>query len=158
MKTSINKIWIALLSLTFLFACEEEILNSVVSFSAETVEITTDDLSPVPITLNINPAAPFNSSISIIFRNVTNGEYGVTFTTDPAPSGSRIELPVTAGDTSAEFTIIPIEDGISFNDVEIAFEIVTFGIASIGEGLATELTEGRNFDFIIVNNKEQVSE
>ncbi|MGJ3234006.1 choice-of-anchor J domain-containing protein [Marivirga sp.] len=144
-----NKLWIALLGLAFLFACEEETVNSVVSFSQTTGEITTDDLSPVTVSFDISPAAPSNSNISII---VTDGAYGETFTTDPAESGGQIDIPVSAGAESAEFSIIPNEEGILFADIEISFEIV-----SVGDGLSTEEFDGRFFDFTIVNNKEQGS-
>lgn len=147
MKTMKNKLWIFLVGLVFLFACEEETVNSVVSFSQTTADITTDDLSPVTVSFDISPSAPSNSTISVI---VTDGAYGETFTTDPVQAGGQIDIPVSAGAESAEFTIIPIEEGILFADIELAFEIV-----SVGEGLTTEEFDGRFFDFTIVNNREQ---
>lgn len=138
---------IGLLGLLMSCGDDDEVSNSTVTFSNTTLTISTDDLSPATVTMSITPAAPSNSTISVI---VTGATYGEVFTTDPAVAGGQIEVPVTAGATSAEFSIIPNEEGIRFDDINLEFEII-----SVGAGLSTEEFDGRFLDFTIENNKEQ---
>lgn len=141
------KLFVAILGMFFIMACDEETVNSTVTFSQSSTEITTDDLSPVNVTLDIQPAAPSNSTISLI---VTGSTYGETFTTTPALNAGQINIPVTSGATSAQFTIIPDEDGIKFDDVDLEFEII-----SVGGGLQVNQFDGRFFNLTITNNREQ---
>lgn len=126
---------------------DDETASSNVSFSDATLSITTDDLSPVDVSIDISPAAPSNSTISLI---VTGATYGETFTTNPALSAGQIDVPVSQGATSATFSIIPDESEIGFDDIELEFEII-----SVGTGLATDEFNGRFLDFTIENNKER---
>ncbi|PTB97691.1 hypothetical protein C9994_01565 [Marivirga lumbricoides] len=150
MKTTRKLLFTASVAfLSLLMACsdDDEASNSVVSFSNATLTITTDDLSPATVSMSISPAAASNSTISVI---VTGGTYGETFTTDLALAAGQIDIPVAQGATNAQFTIIPNEEGIRFDDINLEFEII-----SVGAGLSTEEFDGRFLDFTIENNKEQ---
>ena len=149
MKKMKHMIYTLLAGLLIFSACDDEAEDSVVSFSDPTVEISTDDLSPITVSMDIAPAAPSNSTISLIVAGAT---YGDVFTTDPELSSGEIEVPVSSGATAAEFTIIPNEEGILFEDINLEFEIV-----AVGGGLTTQNFEGIFLDFTIVNNKEQGS-
>ncbi len=150
MTTTRKFLTLALIGLLGIFtSCgdDDDVSNSIVSFSNPTSTISTDDLSPATVTIGISPAAPSNSTISVI---VTGATYGEAFTTDPALTGGQIEVPVAQGATSAEFSIIPNEEGIRFADINLEFEII-----GVGAGLSTEEFDGRFLDFTIENNKEQ---
>lgn len=148
MKTTRNFLVIALMGLAgVLVSCDdEETADSTVSFSDPSVTINTDDLSPVTVSMNIEPAAPSNSTISVI---VTGATYGESFTTDPALASGQIDVSVAQGATTAEFTVIPDEEGVGFEDITLEFEIIT-----VGSGLATDEFDGRFLDFTIENNRD----
>ena len=147
MKKMKKHLFIALAGIFLITACEEETVNSVVTFNQMSTEITTDDLSPVDVTIDIEPSAPSNSTIALI---VTGSTYGETFTTSPALTTGQINIPVTSGANSATFSIIPDEDGIRFDDIELEFEII-----SVGSGLQLNDFDGRFFTLTITNNREQ---
>jgi len=136
-------------SLAFFSGCnsEEEIADSQIAFTIGQETITTDDLSPVTYTITITPEAPLESSITVGF-SVTGGEVGVAITTDPAPTGNQLVLPVSAGATSVTFDIVPLEEGIAYDDIQIDLEII-----DAGEGLEVAVLANSFSQLIIQNNK-----
>ena len=136
----------AAVTVLLLAACKQEEETSMVSFRNPTIEISTDDLSPIKVSMSVNPSASENSSIRMI---VTGATYGDEFTTDPELVNGEIEVPVSSGAGSAQFEIIPNEEGILFDDVNMEFEII-----AVGNGLETAEFAGRFLNFTIVNNKQ----
>lgn len=132
--------------LSLLWGCGDDDINSNVSFSSTSLSVTTDDLAPINVSLDISPSAPSNSTIDII---VTGATYGEAFTTNPALSTGEINVPVDQGSSSAGFIIIPNVDEIGFDDINLEFEII-----AVGSGLSTAEFEGRFFDLTIQNNNE----
>lgn len=124
--------FLSLVAFSFSGCTEDEDPDGIVNFVNESVDLTTDDLSPIEVNFSINPAAPKDSEFTV---SISGAEAGTIFTTTPAISGGEVTIPVTSGATSAVLTITPIEEAIGFEDV-----VLTMAIASTGDGLATGLT------------------
>ena len=126
---------------------DESSPDSVVTFAEESITISTDDLSDVTVTLNLDPAAPQSSTIKVGVT-ASGGEPGTAFTTSPSMSNGVIEVPVQEGATTASFTVTPLEEGISYDNVEINFEVI-----EVGSGLKIEGTTGIYSTLLIENKK-----
>jgi len=123
---------IALFAFSFNSCSEDEDPDGIVSFVTETIELTTDDLSPITVNFSIDPPAPRDTEFVI---SIAGADAGTIFNTDPAASGNEVTMPVSSGATSAMLTITPIEEAIEFQDV-----VLTLTFASLGDGLTTGLT------------------
>ncbi len=124
--------FLSLFAFSFYGCTEDEDPDGVVNFVDETIELTTDDLSPIEVNFSIDPPAPKDSEFTVA---ISGAEAGVIFNTDPAISGSEVTIPVASGATSAVMTVTPNEEAIGFEDV-----VLTMAISSTGDGLATGLT------------------
>lgn len=151
MKT-IKLTTIAILVLALGFAmnsCKDDdsSTTSVVTFAQESYSTTTEDYSPVTITLNLEPKASSSSTITVGLT-ATGGEAGTAFTTSPSMSNGLIEVPVEKGASTATFTVTPQEEGIAYDNVEVEFEII-----ETGSGLKTEGLTGVYSSLLIENTK-----
>ena len=115
-------------------SCQEDDEDpiSIVNFEQEAVNRTTDDLSPIEVDFSIDPPAPKESEFGV---SISGAEAGKVFETTPAISNDVVTVPVSAGDTEAQITIRPLEDGIGFDDV-----VLEMGFSSLGEGLTSGTT------------------
>jgi hypothetical protein len=127
---------IILLVIQFTSCIEEEPEESVVAFQVSEYKLNTDNLYDVEVNIGINPPAPGASNLTVLVSS-TGGEAGVAFTTDPVTDDAEIIIPVKPGDSVVSFTVTPVYDGISDNDVEIEFEL--FGLE---EGFTTDGISG----------------
>ena len=140
----------AFVGLIFLISCSDDDDASLVSFSTSEIEIATEDLNPSQIDLDITPAAPTTSLVSII---APRNAYGNLFITEPPIVAGQIDLPIAPGDDTASFEIIPLVDGIGFNDFQQEFEIIF-----VGPGLATNEFAGRYINYSLINERVQGDE
>jgi hypothetical protein len=150
MKQLLNltfKFWLVPLGFFLLFSCSDDDSFSTVRFSSPDLEVVTDTLSPTNITLEVSPASPQASSITII---APRNAYGSLFTTEPQLAGGEIIVPVSAGATTANFQLILLEEGVGFEDFQQEFEII-----AVGPGLVTNEFEGRYFNFNLINERVQ---
>jgi hypothetical protein len=131
-----NKLFIlaflSLFAFSFYGCTEDDDPDGIINFVDESIDLTTDDLSPIEINFSIDPPAPKDSEFIV---SITGAEAGTIFTTSPAISGNEVTIPVTSGATSALLTVTPNEDAIGFEDV-----VLTMDIVSTGDGLTTGLT------------------
>jgi hypothetical protein len=141
------KFLLLLLSMVFLASCSDDDSVALVRFSAPEVEVVTDTLTPSAITLELTPAAAQASNVRII---APQNAYGSLFITDPPLSAGEIIVPVSSGATSASFELIPLEEGIGFEDFQQEFEII-----AVGPGLSTNEFDGRYLSFNLVNERVQ---
>lgn len=114
---------------------EEETLDSVVAFKTSEINLTTDSLYDVEVMISIDPPAPAASTLKVLVT-ATGGEAGTAFTTSPAISDGEIILPVEAGDSLVFFTVVPIDEGITDNDVELEFELFGFEDGFVTDGIS----------------------
>lgn len=136
-----------LLSLVFFTSCSDDDTAALVRFSLPDIEVVTDTLEPVTIDFEISPASPQTSTIRLI---APQNAYGNSFITEPPLAAGEINVPVSAGDTSASFELILLESGIGFEDFSQDFEII-----AVGSGLVTNEFEGRYLSFNLVNERVQ---
>jgi len=121
------------LSAAFLMQCkEDEEEVSLVNFNPEAYDLEVTDLSPVTVTLTLDPAASKASSITISF---SGAEAGTVFTTSPALSGSTVIVPVAAGDQSVSFTVTLNQASLPAGDF-----VITMTMSEVGAGLNTGIT------------------
>ncbi|MFO7745943.1 MAG: choice-of-anchor J domain-containing protein [Psychroflexus sp.] len=144
---NIKSVLFILLSMIVLTSCSDDDSVALVSFSSPDLEVVTDTLTPVTVNFEISPASPQDSNIRII---APQAAYGNSFITEPPLSAGEINVPVSAGATSASFELILIESGIGFEDFIQDFEII-----AVGPGLATNEFDGRYFSFNLVNERVQ---
>ncbi len=130
-------------------ACKEETEEpeSLVGFTSITKTIDTDNLSTVSFEIGIEPGS-ISTSVIIVKVSSVGGEAGTAFITTPDITDGRIELPVVEGDTIVSFTVTPVQEGISFEDIRVDFEIL-----DTGPGLRTEGLDGIFASLYIENNK-----
>jgi hypothetical protein len=152
MMKTIKLTTIAILVLAIGFAMnscndDDSTTKSVVTFAQESYSTTTEDYSPVTITLNLEPEASSSSTINVALT-ASGGEPGTAFTTSPSMSNGLIEVPVEKGASTATFTVTPQEEGIAYDNVEIEFEIT-----EVGSGLKTEGLTGIYSSLLIENTK-----
>lgn len=134
----------------FTTCCDEEPLNiGMVSFITPDQTIDTENLDSITFYLEINPSAPTNSYIIINFIS-RGGSPGVAYRTSPEIHGGHIKLPVNGGETGSFFKIIPIKEGIAFNNVSINMEII-----ETGEGLSSRGIIDAYTSLTIINKKMQ---
>lgn len=146
----VNQNIIKLLSLVLfivLMGCSDDDDSGLVSFSVRDLEIVTDTLTPVTLTLDISSMSPQSSNIRII---APQSDYGTDFITNPPLLTGEINVPVESGASSASFELILLEEGIGFDDFEQEFEII-----AVGPGLVTNTFEGRFLFFNLVNERVQ---
>ncbi|MFW5758646.1 MAG: choice-of-anchor J domain-containing protein [Bacteroidota bacterium] len=124
--------FLSFFAISFYGCTEDDDPDGLINFVDETIDLTTDDLSPIEINFSIDPPAPKDSEFTV---SITGAEAGTVFTTSPELSGNEVTIPVSSGATSASMTITPDEDAIGFDDIVLMMEIV-----STGDGLATGLT------------------
>jgi hypothetical protein len=130
-----------------LSSCKEETVDSVVAFQTSDYSLDTDSLYDIEIIISIDPPAPVSSNFTILFVT-TGGNPGTAFTTIPAITDGKVILPVKAGDSFVSFTVTPVEEGITEDDVEIEFEI--FGLE---DGFITDGINGVFSNMLIESKK-----
>ena len=137
----------AVIFVTLLIGCKEEApSDSVVAFQNTEYTLDTDSLYDVEVIITIDPPAPTASNLTVLVT-ATGGEPETAFTTSPALSDGEIILPVDKGDSMIFFTVTPVLEGITENDVEIEFEI--FGLE---DGFVTDGISGV-FSTILIESK-----
>lgn len=131
-KFRILLLLLATISIAFQGCKDDEDPDGIVNFVDETIDRTTDDLSPIDVEFTIDPPAPTNSEFTV---SISGAEAGTVFNTTPAIANGEVIISVESGATSASLTVTPIEEGIGFEDIVIKLELI-----SAGDGLTTGIT------------------
>lgn len=126
---------------------DETTVDSVVAFQNSEYTLDTDSLYDVEVIITIDPPAPVSSNLSVLVSS-TGGAPGTAFTTTPAITDGEVSLPVEEGASSISFTLTPIDEGITENDVEIDFEII-----GLKEGFTTDGISGV-FSTMLIESKK----
>lgn len=140
----------AIVAILLLVACTDDDDASLVNFSTPEIEVATEELSPSKIDLDITPPASVQSVVSII---APRNAYGNLFITEPPIVAGQIDVSIAPGDSAASFEIIPLVEGIGFNDFQQEFEIIF-----VGPGLTTNEFAGRYLNYKLINERVQGDE
>lgn len=124
---------------------EEEVDDGIVNFTETSINRTTDDLSDITVNFTIDPPAPVASNIYV---SITGADYGTVYSTTPAAASGQVKIPVAIDATTASMTVSLDEEGIGFDDVQLALEM-----DSTSSGLTTGLTTSMNIN--ISNAKDK---
>lgn len=138
---------IILLGIHFTACNEEEPEDSVVAFQVSEYTLNTDSLYDIEVSIGIHPPAPVATTFTVLVSS-TGGDAGDAFTTNPATNDGEISIPVEPEDSLVSFTVTPVNEGISEDDVEIEFEL--FGLQ---EGFTTDGIIGV-FSAILIESKK----
>jgi hypothetical protein len=138
---------VSLLSVLLFSSCSDDDTAGLVRFSTSNLEVVTDNLEPITIGFDITPPSPQTSNIRII---APRNAYGNLFVTEPPLAAGEINIPVSAGASTASFEMILLEEGIRFDDFDQDFEII-----AVGPGLTTNTFDGRYLAFNFVNERIQ---
>jgi hypothetical protein len=120
-------------SVTLIVSCgddDEGTPTSLVNFAQTGYDADATNLSPVNVTLTLEPASAGASTIEV---NFSGGEG--SFTTSPALSGNSVTVPVEAGDASVSFTVNFVQDNLPAGDF-----VVEMTLGDVGPNLNTGIT------------------
>ena len=146
-QKSFKRFWSLIIVMALLSSCSDDETIGLVRFSSSNFEVATDNLYPIRIELDILPSAPQASNIRLIAPRTS---YGSVFITEPPLERGEINIPVSTGANTASFDIIPLEDGLRFDDFNQDFEII-----AVGPGLTTNTFDGRYLAFNFINERVQ---
>jgi YD repeat-containing protein len=131
-QTHTLKMLIIMMMVVLLTSCNEDEWMDIspspvmVKFQNETMGIS-ELVGPTDIILSFEKPATLSGIIILKMET----DYADDFTTDPTPVNSKIEIPVTAGQSQVKFTLTPIHNQLYQGNKQVEFTI-----EAVPEGLA----------------------